>query len=48
MSELEMRDLIISYNTKLQNMGYTEEQSKQLSAILLEMYLWEINKEESK
>lgn len=42
MSEQEMQDLIISYNMRLSKLGYKEEQSKKLSAILLEMHLWQV------
>ena len=36
-----MEDTINSYKLRLLNMGYTEEQSEQLSSILLEMFLYE-------
>ena len=38
-----MKDLITSYNLRLSKMGYTEEQSRQLSSILLEMYLYQLD-----
>lgn len=36
-----MEDLISSYKKRLLSMGYTEDQSNKLSAILLEMYLYQ-------
>lgn len=37
-----MEEIIESYRCRLLNMGYTEDMSNKLSAILFEMYLWEL------